>query len=399
MVPLFALGKTPVKSDIKVYCFLFLVSLMEMVEAKIINGSEPLSKALDSILRTGTAVMVTQNGKYYGLIDDRDIRPNISDSSKTKAIKAAVRAPQLREKMELADYMRAFMAGHFKALPVVEDGKILGKVTRAEVMEEMVKMRTVPKINVSALMASPIYTIDEKENVGMAKGVMKKLKVHHLAVTRNNKVIGSISPFDLTMLVLKPRGRQRFALASEIDNPDQKKVKDYMRESLVTIKADAPLEKAVKKMADKNVSNLIVKEGGNAVGVLTAIDIMKFVLSLIVEGPSVFISGLPEEAMFYYGDIKQSMKETLKRFKKTFDLGDVNVHFKKGKSVYQMSTRLDVDNAMVAVRSEGYDLKTVVNKNMGEIKRLLNKRKDYKRDKRKHYMTEGMTEGFYERTG
>ncbi len=370
-----------------------------MMKADIITGSEPLSKALDSILGTGTAVMVTHNGKYYGLIDDRDIRPNISDSSKTKAIGAAVRAPQLNKVMDIADYMRAFMAGHFKALPVVEDGKILGKVSRADVMDEMVKMKTVPKTSVSALMASPIYTIDEKETVGLARGVMKKLGVHHLAVTRNNKVIGSITPFDLSMLVLKPRGRQRFALTSEIDNPDQKKVRDYMRETLVTIKADDPLEKAAKKMAEKNVSRLIVKEGGRAVGVLTAVDIMKFVLSLIVEGPSVFISGLPEEAMFYYGDIKQSMKDSLKRFRKTFDLGDVNIHFKKGKSVYQMSTRLDIDNAMVAVRSEGYDLKTVVNKNMGEIKRLLNKRKNYKRDKRKHYMTEGMTEGFYERTG
>ncbi|MCP4646646.1 MAG: CBS domain-containing protein [bacterium] len=368
---------------------------MRKMKADVISGNEPLSKALDSILRTGTAVMVIKNGKYYGLIDDRDIRPNIIDSSKTKAINAAVRAPHLKEEMPLEDYMRAFMAGHFKALPLVEKGKITGAVSRADVMDEMARLGNVPKTSVSALMASPIYTIDEKETVGVARGLMKKLGVHHLAVTSRGRVIGSISPFDLTMLVLKPRGKQRFMLTSEVDNPDGRLVKNYMRETLVTVRASEPLESAVRKMARKNVSKLVVLEAGRAIGVITALDVMKFMLSLIVEGPSVFISGLPEDDMFYRGDIEENMKETVKKFTRTFEIGDVNIHFKKGKSTYQMSTRLDVEHGNLVVQSEGYELKTVVNKNVSEIKRLLTKRKNYKRDKRKHYMTEG----FYERTG
>jgi ribosome-associated translation inhibitor RaiA len=69
------------------------------------------------------------------------------------------------------------------------------------------------------------------------------------------------------------------------------------------------------------------------------------------------------------------------------------VHLKRGKSTYNMSTRLELDHGQLVVRSEGYDLKTVVNENTGEIKRLLTKRKNYKRDKRKHYETEGFYEG------
>ncbi|MBD3397650.1 CBS domain-containing protein [Candidatus Micrarchaeota archaeon] len=376
---------------------------MRTMKADIINGNEPLSKALDAISRTGTAVMVTKNGKYYGLIDDRVIRPNISDSSRTKAISAAVRAPRLTEDMSLEECMRAFMAGHFKSLPIIEKGKIIGAISRADVMNEMVRMGNVPKTSVSALMASPIYTVDEKETMGMARGLMRKLGVHHLAVTRRGRVCGSLSPFDFSMLSLKPKGRQRFALTSEIDNPDEKKVVEYLREKLVTVRASEPLESAARKMARRNVSKLVVLEGGKAVGVLTAIDVMKFMLSLIEEGPTVFISGLPEDDMFYYGDIEESMKSTLKKFMRSFELGDVNIHFKKGKSTYQMSSKLDVEHSNLVVHSEGYDLKTVVNENLDEIKRILKKRKDYKRDKRKHYMTEGFyggrTESFYERTG
>ena len=367
---------------------------MRMAKAEILKGEEPLSKALNSILNTGTAVMITKKGKYYGLIDDRDIR-QVSNASTCKSITAAVRAPQLREDSSLEETMQAFMAGHFKALPVVKSGRIIGSISRADVMNEMSKLGKVPKTTVSALMASPIYTIERDETLGVAKTLMKKLGVHHLAVTSKSKVIGTISTFDLSMILLKPKGRERFVLISEIKNADEKPIHEYMREKLIKIKADERLTEAVKKMAKNNVSKLTVTEGGKVIGVLTAVDVMKFVLSLIVRGPNVFISGLPEEAMFYYGDIEASLKETMKKFKTTFEIGDIYVHFKKGKSTYNMNTKIELEHGTMVIHSEGYDLKTVVNKNVGEIKRLLTKRKNYKRDKRKHYRTEG----FYERSG
>ena len=367
---------------------------MRMMDADIIDGDEPLSKALNSILKTGTAVMVTKKGKYYGLIDDRDIR-QVANASRCKAITAAVRAPHLTPDSTLEDAMQAFMAGYFKSVPVVKAGKIIGAVSQADVMNEMAKEKKVPKTTVSALMAVPIYTVDQDEDLGVARTLMKKLGVHHLAVTSRSKVIGTISTFDLSMCLLKPKGRQRFVLISEITNADMKPVKDYMREKMVTTTANESLESAVKKMAKKNVSKLTVVEGGKAIGVLTASDVMKFVLSLVSKGPNVFISGLPEDVMFLYGDIEAHMKDTIGKFTKTFEIGDVHVHFKKGKSTYHMNTRLEIEHENLVVRTEGYDLKTVVSKNINEIKRLLTKRKNYKRDKRKHYMTEG----FYERTG
>ncbi len=155
----------------------------------------------------------------------------------------------------------------------------------------------------------------------------------------------------------------------------------------MTTKPGDPLEKAVGIMAKQNLSKLTVIDGKEAKGVLTAIDVMKFVLSLVSKGPSVFVSGLPEDDMFYYADIKASIKSVLKKFLGTFELGDVHVHFKKGKSTYQMSTKLEIEHGMNVVHSEGYALKEVLNKNIAEIKRLLDKKKNYRRDKRIHNTT------------
>jgi CBS domain-containing protein len=164
-------------------------------------------------------------------------------------------------------------------------------------------------------------------------------------------------------------------------------VRDFMRERLVTVRPGDSLDKAVGIMAKENLSKLTVMEGSQAIGVLTAVDVMKFVLSLVTSGPSVFISGLPEDDMFYYRDIKESVKGTLKRYTSTFELGDVNIHFKKGKSTYQMGTKLEIEHGVVVVHSEGYNLKRVIARNLSEIKRLLDKRKNYKKDKRIHNTT------------
>ncbi|MEM4272148.1 MAG: CBS domain-containing protein [Candidatus Bilamarchaeaceae archaeon] len=366
---------------------------MRMLKANVIDGEEPLSKALNLFLTSGTAAVVTKEGRYYGIIDDRNIRQGITDASRTKAISAAVRAPSLPEDASLDDAIRAFMAGHFKALPVVRSGRIVGLATRAEVMEEMLKEKMVPKTRISALMSSPLYTIEEDEELGVARTMMKKLNVHRLAVTRGKRVVGVVSTFDISASLLKPSGRDRFMLVSEITNPDMKPVRDFMRTKFVIASASDPLGEAVRKMAKENISDVIVMEGENPAGILSAVDVMKFVLGLISEGPVVYISGLGEDEMAYYGEIKEAVKGALKKFGKTFEIGDVQVHFKKGKSVYSMNTHVDIGGGSLIVNSEGYDLKTAVDANVNEIKMLLTKRKGYA-DMRKRY-----AEGFYEGPG
>lgn len=366
---------------------------MRMLKADLLDGEEPLSKALNSILKTGTAVIVTKNGKYYGLVDDRDIRQGLTNTSRAKAINAAVRAPCLEKGASLEETMRSFMAGHFKALPVVESGRVKGIVTRADVMNEMKAKGVVPRTTVSALMASPLYTVDRGETLGIAKNLMKKLGVHHLAVTSRGRVVGSLSTFDLSVVLLKPRERQRFVLISEVSNADSRPVHEYMRENLVTARSHDSLIDAVGKMAKNNVSRITVIDEDKAVGLLSATDIMKFVLSMVSESPNIFISGIPHEDMPMYGSVRGTLEDALKKFRRTFEIGDVHVHFKKGKSMYAMSTRVEVGHGTLVVHSEAHDMKTVVGSNAREIKRLLNKRKNYKRDKRKHYRTEGFYEG------
>ena len=349
----------------------------------VLDGGQPVSKALDEILRSGTIVAVTKDSRYYGIIDDRTIRKDMSDPSKFKCIHAAVRAQGLRKDAETYELMTAFLTGPFKALPVVEKGKVIDSVSRSGAIRRMLKERLVPKVNVEAVMKTPLYTVDMNESLGVAKKVMREKGVHRLAVTRMGRVIGVVSTFDFAMLVLKPKGRDRLGLISEVKKPEEQPVGKFMREKLITVDRSDPLTTSLEKMAKDHVSTLIVADGKKPIGVITAVDAMKFVLSIISAEPEVFVSGLSEETLYYHDNIKGAIKGAINKYTSSFNFDHINVHLKEGKNSYVVNVNMGVDHSPLTVRAEGYDLKATMDEAAAEIKRLLNKKKMYRKQGRR----------------
>ncbi|MEW5996721.1 MAG: CBS domain-containing protein [Candidatus Micrarchaeota archaeon] len=360
---------------------------MEYEEAAVFDGGEPLSKALNEILTSGTIAVVTEKGKYYGIIDDREMRGGISDSSRAKCITAAVRAPAIEEGMDAYGMMGRFLAGHFKALPVVRGGRVVGLVGRAKLMQRLLQERAIPKIGVDIIMSSPIYTVDANETVGVAKRIMKGAGVHRLAITENRKVIGTVSTMDFSRVLLKPKGRD-FLFVRDVDAVDQKQVREFMRDRFVSVGRDETLHAAAERMAAHNVSAVLVMEGSKAVGVVTARDVMKFIMGLHAERPEVFISGLGEEDVQHYDAIRNALRAAVRKFTDTFGINSISVRVKKGKTTYLVATHVAMEQETLPLRVEAFDLKSAVDGTASEIKRLLTKRKAYRTMRKRPFYAE-----------
>ena len=83
------------------------------------------------------------------------------------------------------------------SVPVVDtEGHIVGIVSA---------MDLVPGLKggspARSVMTQPVYTIPEYEDVSIAARVMRNHKIHRLVVTREQKVVGILSSFDLLQLV------------------------------------------------------------------------------------------------------------------------------------------------------------------------------------------------------
>ena len=346
-------------------------------EAVILESNERLSKALNYILKEGTAVIVVKRGKYFGIVDDRNIRLGIKNAKDAKLEKVAVRAPKIFEDevKDIGIVMRRFLAGHFKALPVVNVYlKPLGIITRSDILRELLNRGLIPKISVNAFMATPPYTIEEDETVGRAKKLMKELGVHRLIVVNKGRITGVISTLDFTLFMEKPNSRQSMQLISDVKRPDQLKVKQFLRYPPVLINQYEMLSYAAREMADNNVSYaIVVDDRKRPLGLISAVDIFKLVLRIEAKEPEVFINGLGVDDVYFYEEAKSLLLSVVKKFTKSFDIEHLSVYVKKGKSVYTANLSCDVEHVPLHIREEAYNVEELFKKLASSLDKNLRK--------------------------
>ncbi len=356
---------------------------MEIKQTLVLEGSDSLSKAL-SELDVSPAVIITRNGKYLGIIDHRCISHGIREPQNVKCETVITRPPALSRDSGLINRVEAFLLGHFKALPVLdEDKNPLGITTRVELLKELAVNGIIPAIPVSDIMNSPAYTIDENETIADAKGILKDRNTHRLVVTRKGKFIGVISTYDIGSWSKKPNlpgGRKDIRLSERI-NMDTMRISGFLRPDATLVKSDASLEEAVLRMISKQVSTVIVVSESKPLGVVSALDVFKKIREISEGGIQIQVSGLGEDDAGYFSRIQQKIGHVLERFSRTFNIRNCSVHVKEGKSTYTLTVYFETDRGHVSLKTERGSLKESIDELAVELNEVLRKRKEMRRPK------------------
>lgn len=95
---------------------------------------------------------------------------------------------------------------------------------------------------------------------------MVRHKIGSIIVSEAEEPVGIITERDILEKI-----------AVESRNPDNVTAEDIMTKNLVTVKADVPIEEAVKLLAEKRLKRLPVVEGSKLIGIVTATDILRAV--------------------------------------------------------------------------------------------------------------------------
>jgi len=249
---------------------------MNMENPSILDASEPVSRAVNEISKTGLPVIVTKNGRYLGLIDERAIRQHTASPSKEKCGTIAERSPTLTGESTVMDACNAFFSGRFKAIPVLKNGRIEGAITRHTLLAELLAEKMLSRKRVSDVMTSPVASIDIGASVGQARSELRKHNIRRVVVTQKGKIAGVLSVFDLASRISAPKQADAFYRGGEKTSMDIQPVASYMRVQVETINESDSLATAVRKMLQRQVAALVVSEGGFPRGIVTAkVDIEK----------------------------------------------------------------------------------------------------------------------------
>lgn len=345
---------------------------MEVLPAAMLDASEPVSKAASELTRSGTLVIVTKGKKYFGIIDDRSLRNSPHDTSRMKCELIAERAPLVKMNDSLAGICRAFFAGRFRALPVAGGKGIWGAVTRADVIRQLLGAKLLEGKRVQEAMSSPVVTIGHSSSIGSARKIMRERNVRRLVVTRDGRLAGIISTFDLAAMAARERDVRPSGM-SEKGNPDSEPVEHYMKDAIESVEPGATLSQAAKKMLDEKVASVVVVSGGKAVGIVTAKDLFETAL-VLKEADRVFISGLHDYEKGHYREVHDECERVLGKLSKIEKIGSLSLHIKKYGNQYSLHARM-AGRQLTTASSNGFDLRACVSRALEELKTQVTKRK------------------------
>ncbi|MEM4348205.1 MAG: CBS domain-containing protein [Candidatus Anstonellaceae archaeon] len=355
---------------------------MKMENISILDASEPASKAITEISKTGLPVVIIKNKKYLGMIDERTIRHHSIDFSKEKCEKLAEKTPVLSPKSTLIDACRAFFAGRFKAIPVISGNKIEGAVTRRTILSELLSEKVLSQKRVKDVMTFPVATIDISSTIGQARSELRKHNIRRLVITKEGKVAGILSVFDLAVPMAKPKQADQFYLSGKKESLEDMPVSSYMKTEVETISESATLAAAVKQMLDKHVAALVVSEGGYPRGIITAKDILHSVLES-QEASKVFVSGLP----FSHKDAQDLFvsqgERLIKKLEKSIPITSLAFHVKQEGSGFLVRAKLQTPKKSFNTSASDFRIELALEKVIDELNLLVVKEKDKKIGRRK----------------
>ena len=95
-------------------------------------------------------------------------------------------------------HIRKVMADNkVSAMPVVDtDGEPVGMITASDLLEDHKAGEPI-----SGFMSSPVVTANPYDGPHIAARIMRNRHIHHVVVTKDRKVVGIVSAYDLLRLV------------------------------------------------------------------------------------------------------------------------------------------------------------------------------------------------------
>lgn len=347
---------------------------MEIENPSILDAAEPVSRAINEISRTGLPVIVTKGGKYMGIIDERAIRSH-TDPSKEKCASLAERAPTLSPESTVMDACNAFFAGRYKAIAVIAKGKVQGAITRHTLFRELLGEKMLTKKRVSEVMTAPVHTLDIGSTIGQARSEMRRNNIRRVVVTKNGRIAGILSVFDLATSISGKMQSSPFYRGGEKTSMDGNSIASYVKPQVETIGESDSLASAVKKMLDSRVAALIVEDAGYPHGIVTGKDILH--AALVDEGGAarVFISSLPHDKREYAPQIARDGEKMLSKLGKSASVRSLALHIKGEGSGFAVRARLDASRKSYNASSSDFRVEVAVRNVLDELKKMAEKDK------------------------
>lgn len=349
--------------------------------------SDVVSKMKKGHLRE---VPVLDGDKPVGLVSYSSLvmRRSVPLSAKVEQVMRP--APRLEEDMSMTQAVEELMSAGVRGAPVVRNGKMVGFLSRTDIIKILPRIDELRGKKVSEFMSSNPVAVTEKENVAKAQMLMKGLMEKSLPVVDGSgRLVGAVSMSDVIDVLWTPRAVKPANVIQGQRAAPEISVDSIMSRPPVSASVGDSLEKVANLMINRGVATVFIEEEGNLVGVVSQADMMEQIISLKKkEGVYVQITGLSEDDPDIYDVMYELIGKAMKRidkiqFPRVFTVHVQTYHSEGLRSKFSMHARLTTDRKMYFASATDWDLFKTLDTLLNQVEKNVKREHERDLDKRK----------------
>lgn len=294
-------------------------------------------------------------------------RRSVPIAAKVESIMLPV--PRLRLQDGLIDAAESFVAAGIRGAPVVRGGKMIGFVSRTDLIRAMASSEELGRRQVKDFMTREPKSVGPDEVVRKAQIVMEGLNEKALPVVDDgNRLVGVIGMPEIIDVLWRPKAdmplRSPKGPRKVYDSRVRAEIKvgSVMMRDVFTVSPDDTLKSVSSLMLKKGISTVFVASDGKLVGVVDQSDLMEQLISLRPRD-SVFvqISGIGLQAPDVYDGLYDLIGKGMKRIAKmerprVFYVHIISYDEEGLTSKYSVRARLSTERNMYYVRSSDWNV-------------------------------------------
>jgi len=259
------------------------MKVMEIMTTKIISvdKDDSLKRVLDLMKKHDiTKIPVLEDKKFFGLVTDNVIAYKLGSIRKRTVTASRLHASSVTEKEvkticpgeDVRNILKSVGEPGPTMLPVVEKGKLVGVVTKADLLP-MVKS----KDSIYSIMQRKVHTVSLNDRVIHARRIMITENIARLPVLEEKKLVGIISDIEIALAFASLK--KSFSLGKQKHHLDELLVEDVMRAPVVWATPSISIFNAAQLMLNYNIGALPVLENEKLIGMVTRTDLLKTIVA------------------------------------------------------------------------------------------------------------------------
>ncbi|MDA1317370.1 MAG: CBS domain-containing protein [bacterium] len=248
------------------------------------SPNDTLSSTLSKLASSHDAAFVfNDSNEFVGIINPyyTSIKSSANEGS-TKISHVLFHPPRITRADSLDRIVTLMNESKVHYLPVFEDdGSFMGITSARRIL---MYMRTMEIANTTLLNAKHtqkgrVITVQMDDSISKAMALFKEFKTSKIVVVdQAGKLKGIMSHYDLIPLLMAPSKSSRKGSRGEHSTVMEKKVKNYAKTMVLTLKTSNTLKEAIDLILDRGIGSIIItNEHQLPMGIVTTKDILSMI--------------------------------------------------------------------------------------------------------------------------